>query len=339
MWWFGDLGNSIDLRNMFGGSDNRNPLLPVFLEQEGFQYGGNALPQLQLFGDVPVACGVDPLNYMGNKHATATNRPIKRGRETEPASGPQKFQISTSNNFFQYETGLSGRILNQNPVSTGLRLSYEDDERNSSVTSASEGMKAFLPGIVSLSDNLKIEIDRQGEEMDHYIRLQEANIMKGIRELKQKQTVSLLNALDKELGKKLHEKQLEIDDMNRKNKELTERIKQFSMETNAWQCRAKYSESVVNALKSNIQQVVAQGGVPAREGWGDSEVDGAASYSGKNFGNQQQQLKCRACKGKEVRFLLMPCRHLCLCEDCEGVVDVCPVCQGMKTASVQVLMP
>lgn len=109
---------------------------------------------------------------MGNKHATATNQPIKRGRETEPASGPQKFQISTSNNFFQYETGLSGRILNQNPVSTGLRLSYEDDERNSSVTSSSEGMKAFLPGIFSLSDNLKIEIDRQGEEMDHYIRLQ-----------------------------------------------------------------------------------------------------------------------------------------------------------------------
>lgn len=36
---------------MFGGSDDRNPLLPVFLEQEGFQYGGNALPQLQLFGD------------------------------------------------------------------------------------------------------------------------------------------------------------------------------------------------------------------------------------------------------------------------------------------------
>ncbi|KAG5522932.1 hypothetical protein RHGRI_034922 [Rhododendron griersonianum] len=287
---------------------------------------------------VPVACGVDPLNYMGNKHATATNRPIKRGRETEPASGQQKFQISTSNNVFQYETGLSGRILNQNPVSTGLRLSYEDDEHNSSVTSASEGMKAFLPGIFSLSDNLKIEIDRQGEEMDRYIRLQEANIMKGIRELKQKQTVSFLNALDKGLGKKLHEKQLEIDDMNRKNKELTERIKQFSMETNAWQCRAKYSESVVNALKSNIQQVVAQGGVPVREGWGDSEVDGAASYSGKNLG-KQQQLKCRACKGKEVCFLLMPCRHLCLCEDCEGVVDVCPVCQGMKTASVQVLMP
>ncbi|KAE9453735.1 hypothetical protein C3L33_14360, partial [Rhododendron williamsianum] len=338
MWWCGDLGNSIDLRNMFGGSDNRNPLLPVFLEQDSFQYGGNALPQLQLFGDFPVACGVDPLNYMGNKHATATNRPIKRGRETEPASGQQKFQISTSNNVFQYETGLSGRILNQNPVSTGLRLSYEDDEHNSSVTSASEGMKAFLPGIFSLSDNLKIEIDRQGEEMDRYIRLQEANIMKGIRELKQKQTVSFLNALDKGLGKKLHEKQFEIDDMNRKNKELTERIKQFSMETNAWQCRAKYSESVVNALKSNIQQVVAQGGVPAREGWGDSEVDGAASYSGKNLG-KQQQLKCRACKGKEVCFLLMPCRHLCLCEDCEGVVDVCPVCQGMKTASVQVLMP
>ncbi|KAH7856466.1 hypothetical protein Vadar_001683 [Vaccinium darrowii] len=234
---------------------------------------------------------------MGNEHATATNRPIKRGRETEAISGQQKLQISSNNNFFQYETGLAGRILNQNPVSTGLRLSCEDDECNSSLTSPSEGVKApFL----------------------------EANIMKGIRELKQKQTMSFLNALDIGLGKKLHEKQLEIDNMNRKNKELTKRVKQITTETNAWQCRAKYSESIVNALKSNIQHVIAQGGVPAREGWGDSEVDGAASYSGKNFG-KQHQLNCRACNGKEVSFLLMPCRHLCLCEDCEGFVDVCPV--------------
>lgn len=151
----------------------------IFLDREEFyRWGSYILSQKHFhfcfcnYPAVPVACGVDPLNYMGNKHATATNRPIKRGRETEPASGQQKFQISTSNNVFQYETGLSGRILNQNPVSMGLRLSYEDDEHNSSVTSASEGMKAFLPGIFSLSDNLKIEIDRQGEEMDRYIRLQ-----------------------------------------------------------------------------------------------------------------------------------------------------------------------
>ena len=37
-------------RNMFGG-DNNNPVFPVYLEENRFQYDVNALPQLQLFGD------------------------------------------------------------------------------------------------------------------------------------------------------------------------------------------------------------------------------------------------------------------------------------------------
>lgn len=37
-------------RNMFGGHNN-NPVLPVFLEENRFQYENNALPRLQLFGD------------------------------------------------------------------------------------------------------------------------------------------------------------------------------------------------------------------------------------------------------------------------------------------------
>ncbi|KAI8019304.1 putative BOI-related E3 ubiquitin-protein ligase 2 [Camellia lanceoleosa] len=240
------------------------------MEENHSQYDATALPQLQLFGDFPVGCSVDPLNYM----ATATNRPIKRARKPEPNSRQQKLQISLNNNFCQDEAGHASRILDQNPVSTGLKLSYEEDERNSSITSASEGMKAALPGSFSLSNSLKIEIDRQEKEFDHYIRLQEASIMKGIRELKQRQTARFLNAIEKGVFKKLQDKELEIENMNRKSKELAERIKQVATEAQAWHCRAKYNESVVNALKTNLQQAIAHGAVQAREGCGDSECHG-----------------------------------------------------------------
>ncbi|GMP33758.1 hypothetical protein CsSME_00006938 [Camellia sinensis var. sinensis] len=289
----------LGLMNMFGGSDNSNPVLPVFMEENRSQYDATALPQLQLFGDFPVGCSVDPLNYM----ATATNRPIKRARKPEPNSSQQKLQISLNNNFCQDEAGHASRILNQNPVSTGLKLSYEEDERNSSITSASEGMKAALPGSFSLSNSLKIEIDRQEKEFDHYIRLQEASIMKGIRELKQRQTARFLNAIEKGVFKKLQDKELEIENMNRKSKELAERIKQVATEAQAWHCRAKYNESVVNALKTNLQQAIAHGAVQAREGCGDSEVDDTASYTNQfrhdNLVFANQQLNCRACKGDE----------------------------------------
>ncbi|XP_057951506.1 E3 ubiquitin-protein ligase BOI-like isoform X2 [Malania oleifera] len=307
--------------NMFGG-DGSNPVFPVFLEENRLQYDANALPQLQLFGDFPVGCSVNPLNYMGNEHTGAMNRPIKRGREAESVSRQPKFHISLNNNLCQDEAGHSGSIMNPNAVSTGLRLSYEEDEHNSSVTTASESMTAALPVILSLGDNLKTEIDRQKEELDNYIQIQEENIMKGVRELKQRHTLSFLSAIEKGVSRKIREKELELENMNRKNKELTER--------------------------TNLKQVIAQGAAQVKEGCGDSEVDDAVSYSNANnqanlgaSGNSlcmKAQMYCRACKGKEVSVLLLPCRHLCLCKDCEGFIDICPVCRVVKTASVQVYM-
>lgn len=99
-------------------------------------------------------------------------QPTKRAREAESISRQQKHLVSLNNNYSQDKAGQSGSILNPNPVSTGLKLAYEEDEHNSSVTSASESMTAALPAILSLSDNLKLEMDRQNEEFDCYIRLQ-----------------------------------------------------------------------------------------------------------------------------------------------------------------------
>ncbi|KAG6633134.1 E3 ubiquitin-protein ligase BOI-like isoform X2 [Carya illinoinensis] len=343
------LPNSPDhnFRNMFGG-DGNNPVFPTFPEESRFQYATGGLPQLQLFGDFPVGCSVGPLNYRGNDHTTAMEQLIKRTMEAESVSRQPTCLVSINKNFSHDKAGQSGSILNPNPVSTGLKLSYEEDEHNSSVTSASESMTAVLPIILSLGDNLKLEIDRQKEDFDHYIRLQEENFLKDVRELKQRHTVSFLSAIENGVDRKLREKELEIENMNHKNKELVERIKQVAIEVKSWHYKAKYNESVVNILKSNLQQVMAQGALHGKEGYGDSEVDDAASYTNldhpgtvNSFGNpvfMKKQMNCRACKVREVCVLLLPCRHLCLCKDCAGFIDVCPICRVMKTASVQVYM-
>ncbi|KAL5816257.1 hypothetical protein ACOSQ3_024635 [Xanthoceras sorbifolium] len=330
---------------MFGGDNNNNPMPPIFLDENRFQYNANSLPQLQLFGDV--GRSVVPLHYVGNEHVTTIDRPLKRSREAEPTSRQQKHHISLNDNFHQDEAGQPGSVLNPNPVSTGLRLSNEEDEYNSSVTSVCEKKAVAMPVVLSLVDNLKVEIDHQNEEFDRYIRLQEENIVKGVRELKQRHTYCFLSAIEKGIGSKLHEKELEIENMNRKNNELVERIRQASMEVQSWQYRAKYNESVVSVLKNNLKQVMAQGNVHGKEGCGDSEVDDAASHTNQNHVNNvdgsgnsisMKQRNCRACKVQEVSILILPCRHLCLCKDCEGFIDVCPVCKVMKTASVQVYL-
>ncbi|XP_076906345.1 BOI-related E3 ubiquitin-protein ligase 1-like [Bidens hawaiensis] len=315
---------------MFGGVTNGHSGYPAFPEEHRAQYDVTALPQLQLFGKFPGGCTIDNINFVGNDPAMATNRPVKRAREPGPMNTQQKLHISLNNNFYQDE--VTRNNMNLNHVSTGLKLSYEEDERNSSVTSVNVNLKALYP--------IKLEMDRQREVIDHYVKVQEENLVKGIRELNQKHTALLLNALEKEVMKKLNEKDVEIFNMNRRNMELSLKIKQVAMEAQSWHYRAKYNELVVNSLKNNLQQVIAQMPVQQKEGYGDSEVDDAASYTNAipNQTVSKNSLNCKACNVKEVCVLLLPCRHLCLCKDCDVLVEMCPVCQTMRTESVHVFM-
>lgn len=99
-------------------------------------------------------------------------RPNKRGRETEDFSRQQKLHISLNSNICLDEADRSASIPKPNLVSTGLRLSYDDDEHNSSVTSASGNLNTAPPIILSLGDNVRTELDRQKEEIDQYIKIQ-----------------------------------------------------------------------------------------------------------------------------------------------------------------------
>ncbi|KAK4350528.1 hypothetical protein RND71_029841 [Anisodus tanguticus] len=218
---------------------------------------------------------------------------LPKSREVEPNYSQQKLQISLNNSFGHNEVDQAASILNPITVSTGLRLSYEEKERNSSVTSAPENMKAALPALLPIDSGFKYETNRQREEFDHYMKVQ-------------KPTRDSM-------------RDLEIDNLNRKNRDLGERIKQITIKAQLWHYRAKYNESVVNALKSNIQQAMAHGSMQVKEGCGDSEVNDAASSTNHHLARgsqdpvpQLQQLKCRACKSKEASV--------------------------MKTASVQVYM-
>ncbi|KAI4374578.1 hypothetical protein MLD38_012559 [Melastoma candidum] len=332
---------------MFGG-DPSNIRFPLFLEENsGFQYESNAMPQLQLFGNF--GQNIAPLNYVRKNEPNNMERPPKRSRDAETLTRQQIYPMTlkVSDKCYKDEAGRSGSIFNPVAVSTGLKLSYEEDEHNSSVTSVSENVTATLPAILSLGDSFKVEIDQQKREMDLYFKQQEEILAKGLREMRQKQTATLLSTIEKGVLKKLQEKDLELEMMNCKNRELEERIKQVTNEVQTWHYRAKCNESLVNILKNNLQQVMSHGAMQGKEGCGDSEVDDAASYTNHNnpmigvgdprFGGNNK-MACKSCKMKGVEMLLLPCRHLCLCKECDAIMDVCPLCNVMKTASAQVYM-
>lgn len=161
----------------------------------------------------------------------------------------------------------------------------------------------------------------------------------------------MLANLERAVGKKLREKELEAEAVNRKSKELTEQIRKVAMEVQSWQSAAMYNQSVANNLKSRLMQVVAQNTNLTREGSGDNEEVNTSSQNvnaspGGFFQSSVLESKsttvglgaCRSCRGREASVLVMPCRHLCLCFDCERNADVCPVCRFPKSGSVEINM-
>jgi E3 ubiquitin-protein ligase BOI-like protein len=169
-------------------------------------------------------------------------------------------------------------------------------------------------------------------------------------EKRQRYLRSLLNVIEEGISRSLRDKDLEMEKVNRRNMELEERVKQLKLEAHLWQSKARNHEAMVATLKSNLQQAVVQSKEKNREGCGDNEADDVESahvdpnaevnYAKPLRGSKdpRDQITCKICRKNVISILLLPCRHLCLCRDCEMTFDTCHVCHAIKNASVEVYM-
>ncbi|CAL0305321.1 unnamed protein product [Lupinus luteus] len=66
---------------------------------------------------------------------------------------------------------------------------------------------------------------------------------------------TLLTSIEKGVCKKLKEKDVEIKNMNRMNRELAERIKQVAIEAQNWHYKAKYNEMGFLGVKFQLHQI------------------------------------------------------------------------------------
>ncbi|XP_035843856.1 probable BOI-related E3 ubiquitin-protein ligase 2 [Helianthus annuus] len=132
---------------------------------------------------------------------------------------------------------------------------------------------------------------------------------------------------------RLREKEAMVENINKKNMELEMQVEELAMKAVTWQQRAKYNENMINTPKYNLQQVYAQG-KDSKEGCGDSEVDDTASWCNGRAHllckGTNGAMTCMVCRVNEVCMLLLPCKHLCLCKECESKLGMCPLCQCSK---------
>ncbi|XP_062097308.1 probable BOI-related E3 ubiquitin-protein ligase 3 [Humulus lupulus] len=226
-------------------------------------------------------------------------------------------------------------FLQPRSVSTGLGLSLDNTRM------ASTGDSALLSLI---GDDIDRELQHQDTEIDRFLKIQADRLRQTILEKVQSTQLRTISVVEDKVLEKLREKQAEVESINKKNVELEDQMEQLSIEARAWQQRSRYNENIITALRFNLQQVFSQSR-DSKEGCGDSEVDDTASCcngSSLDFhllckeNNNMKKMRCKACRVNEVCMLLLPCKHLCLCKDCESKHSYCPLCQCSKFIGMEV---
>lgn len=191
-----------------------------------------------------------------------------------------------------------------------------------------------------------------------------------MEERRKRHSRRIIAAVEEGVAKRLRAKEEEIDKIGKLNWALEERLRSLFIENQIWRDLAQSNEATANALRTNLEQVLAHvnnnnnhhqeqqdiaGGALEHAPPGRAELtDDAESCCGSSSSYEEERRRlegevkdkecgnggrmCRKCGKVESCVLLLPCRHLCLCTVCGSSVQACPVCNSVKNASLRVIM-
>ncbi|KAJ4814678.1 SBP (S-ribonuclease binding protein) family protein [Rhynchospora pubera] len=184
-------------------------------------------------------------------------------------------------------------------------------------------------------------------EIDTLLRIQNERIRVGIEEATKRHCRGILASVGQQAERRLREMDAQLERERRKNAELEEKVRQISAESQVWFDAARNSEAMATALRSTLDQALLSAATAAAaedpqledahsccyEGGDEADVSPDADVAAS--GRMRQ---CKVCGEREGCVLLLPCRHLCLCKECEPMTATCPVCCSMKNAALEVFL-
>ncbi|KAD3641497.1 hypothetical protein E3N88_30721 [Mikania micrantha] len=221
-------------------------------------------------------------------------------------------------------------------VSTGLRLAFNGNQQQHSIDHQPYGFVSLL------SEDLSKLSNHQGDEIESYLHAQGEELRRQLAEKRKRHYSALIGAAKEAAERMIREKEALVVKAVRRNAELEARVLHLSAETEVWQARAMAQEAVAVALQAELQQTVVAGVggcvSPGEEVAGGEAEDAESSYVDPERVVVLRGPGCKACGKRVASVVLLPCRHLCVCSECDDVVQVCPLCLSFRSSSIEVYM-
>ncbi|KAG6480012.1 probable BOI-related E3 ubiquitin-protein ligase 2 [Zingiber officinale] len=218
---------------------------------------------------------------------------------------------------------------------------------------STSGRHASMPQPVSSSvQDLVSLLYQQNLEVDALVRLQNERLRCELEEMSNRHCRTIISVCVHRAAKQLMEKEAGLQSAIRRNAELEEKVRLMSAENHLWFDMAKNNEAIVSNLRTTLEQALLDGTV--RRNINDESLDfpaddaqsccneadraAPAAVSTAPSLETRRAKPCKVCGERDVCMLLLPCRHLSLCEACESVTAACPICGATKNRSLEVLM-
>ncbi|CAA3023025.1 E3 ubiquitin- ligase BOI-like [Olea europaea subsp. europaea] len=195
-----------------------------------------------------------------------------------------------------------------------------------------------------LTQDVAHQFKQQISEFDCFLRTQGEELKGALAAKMQKHYQVMMEAAAWSVAQRLREKETEVQKAAKHNAELEARAAQLNLDIKKWQARAREQEPTAATLQSQLHQAMISGGSwegqvneHGRTAVGQAE-NAESSYIDPDRVIELSRPSCKACRRRDAMVVVLPCRHFCLCTDCDAVTKICPICCFCKSSSIQVLL-
>ncbi|CAK8534761.1 unnamed protein product [Lathyrus sativus] len=169
---------------------------------------------------------------------------------------PQKTAMN-SDSGLTYNVPLRKRSRDSRDYSNSINFAFQNSYLPPA-TAPQNNKSCASSSFSFLGEDISLQIQRQQLDIDQLIAQQMEKVKFEIEEKRKRQAMRLIQAIDMSVSKRLKAKEEEIEKIARTNWALEERVKSLCMENQIWRDLAQSNEATANALRSNLEQLLAQ---------------------------------------------------------------------------------